>query len=236
MLDDSSGHGTNVSGIVAGVAPQTKLAVLDVFGSSGAYDSDVLAGLNWVLNNAAALKIKAVNMSLGAQGKVYKTTCASSYATVFSKLRDAGIAPVVASGNDGSSSGVAYPACTAGAIPVGAVYDAKVGSVVAWSKCVDTGVAADKITCFSNSGPLLSLLAPGAMITAAGLTQGGTSQATPHVAGAIAVLRAGNAAPNDTVDQTLKRLTSTGKQIKDSRNGLVRPRIDLLAAVKTIVY
>lgn len=229
---DSNGHGTNVSGIVAGVAQNVKLVSINVFRGSSAYDSDILAGLNWVLNNAKALNIKSVNMSLGVAGHVYQSNCASSYVSVFSQLNNAGVAPVLAAGNDGSSAGVSYPACTAGAVVVGAVYDDAPGSMEIYSSCIDTGLAADKIACFSNSGSLLTLLAPGVQITAAGSTYSGTSQATPHVAAAIAVLRA--AAPTDTVAQTVKRLTSTGKPLLDSRNGVTRPRLDLLAAVNTL--
>jgi subtilisin family serine protease len=60
---------------------------------------------------------------------------------------------------------------------------------------------------------------------------GGTSQATPHVSGAVAVLRA--AFPDDTLDETVARLTSTGVPITDSRNGVTVPRLDILAAVVT---
>lgn len=236
QLDDN-GHGTNVSGIVAGVAAQTKIAGIDVFSGASAYDADIIAGLNWALNNATALNIKAVNMSLGSSIR-NTSTCTNSYTTVFANLRNAGIAPVVASGNDGYTNGVATPACTAGAVAVGAVYDANLGGLT-WGKrpnqCTDSTTYADKVTCFSNShSTLLTLLAPGALINAAGITQGGTSQAAPHVAGAIAVLRAANAAPNDTVTQTVNRLASTGTPITDTRNGVIKPRIDLLAAVSSL--
>lgn len=228
---DADGHGTNVSGIVAGVAPKTKLIGIDVFVRKGASDSDILAGLNWTLSNTTKYNIKAVNMSLG--GGKYTTSCNSVYTQAFADLRNAGVAPVVASGNDGYTNALSSPACTSGAVAVGAVYDSNMGGI-AWSTCTDSTTAADKVTCFSNSSTLVSLLAPGSQITAAGITQSGTSQATPHVAGAIAVLRAANAAPNDTVGQTVNRLVSTGVLITDAKSGLTTPRIDLLAALNSI--
>ncbi len=235
---DDNGHGTNVAGIVLGVAPGAKVAALDVFQGAGASDSNILAAINWAISNKTTYNIVALNMSLGVSGTYYNTACSSGnpYTTAFANARAVGIVPVVASGNNGKSTGITAPACTPGAVSVGAVYDSNMGSL-GWGNpllCRDTTTAADKIVCFSNSGNLLTLLAPGSQITAAGITQSGTSQATPHVAGAIAVLRASNAAPTDTVQQTVDRLTSTGKPITDSRNGLTRPRLDLLKAVQTL--
>jgi subtilisin family serine protease len=91
---------------------------------------------------------------------------------------------------------------------------------------------ADQITCFSLSGPNLSLRAPGALITAADVSLGGTSQATPHVAGAIADLA--SACPRATVDQIEKALTTSGPTIRDSRNGVSRHRLDVLAAGQSL--
>ncbi|MEB3795424.1 MULTISPECIES: S8 family peptidase [unclassified Acinetobacter] len=240
QLDDG-GHGTNVAAIVGKVAPATKLIVADSFrkvvvnGQVGdtAYDSDIIAGINWAINNANTYKIKAVNLSLGVPNQKYTSECPNSgYATVFANARAAGIVPVVAAGNDGFADGVSSPACTPGAVRVGAVYDSNVGGL-AWGgtppTCIDRTTAADQVACFSNGGKLLTLLAPGAMITAGGYTMGGTSQAAPHVAGAIAALR-GGVSSTETIDQTINRLKTTGKPITDRRSGLVFPRIDLLAA------
>jgi hypothetical protein len=67
------------------------------------------------------------------------------------------------------------------------------------------------------------------MINAAGYTMTGTSQATPHVAGAIAVLR--SAFPSESPDAIVKRMTSTGVPVTDARNNVVTPRLDLWAAL-----
>ncbi|SSV32615.1 S8 family peptidase [Acinetobacter nosocomialis] len=230
---DDNGHGSNVSAIVSKVATKTKIIGIDVFRSGSAYDSDILAGINWAVNNAKTYNIKAINLSLGIPGVKYKSECSnSSYATAFANARAAGVVPVVASGNDAFPDGISSPACVAGAVRVGAVYDSNIGGV-SWGnpvKCSDPTTAADKVACFSNGGSLVTLLAPGAMITAGGYTMGGTSQATPHVAGAIALLRANSVTSTETIDQTINRLKTTGKPITDSRTGLVFPRIDLLAA------
>ncbi|ENX19237.1 hypothetical protein F892_03397 [Acinetobacter vivianii] len=235
---DNNGHGSNVSGIVAKVAPQTKIIGIDAFRTvvtngqqqNIAYDSDILAGLNWTVNNARTYNIKAVNLSLSVPGRKYTSECRnSSYSTAFSRARNAGVVPVVAAGNDAYADGIASPACVTGAVRVGAVYDSNLGAVKA-TVCNDATTQADQIACFSNGGSLVTLVAPGAMITAGGYRMGGTSQATPHVAGAIAVLRANNVRPSETINQSINRLKATGKTVRDARTGLIFPRIDLLAA------
>lgn len=229
---DADGHGSNVAGIVSKVAPNSKIVVLDVFRGDQAADSDIISALNWVANNGPSLNIKSVNLSLGANGVYYNSTCNNSALTnSFAKLRNIGIVPVVASGNEGNRTGIAYPSCTAGAVSVGAVYDSNIGSA-RFTGCSDSSTFSDKVTCFTNSGSNLTLLAPGVGMTAGGYTQNGTSQAAPHVAAAIAVLRAPNAIPNETIDQTIARLKNTGTLVTDTRNNLRIPRININAALE----
>ena len=73
------------------------------------------------------------------------------------------------------------------------------------------------------------MLAPGSEITAAGLTFSGTSQASPHVAGAVAVLRA--AFPSDSLRDTVERLAGNGTNVVDHGNDLPKPRLNLQASV-----
>ncbi len=94
--------------------------------------------------------------------------------------------------------------------------------------CSDVTTAADQVTCFSNSADFLTILAPGAFIDAAGVRMQGTSQATPHVAGAVAVLMEVN--PALTPDTVEFSMTSSGPLIDDTRNGLTFPRLDLAGA------
>lgn len=228
FLDDN-GHGTNVSGIVVGVAPDTRIAALDVFRTDGfAYSSDIIAAINWSIANKATYNIVAINMSLGGGGST--TPCSSDiFATPISNARSAGILSSIASGNEMFTNKISSPACVPAAVSVGAVYDGNIGGIY-YSTCTDTTTAPDKVTCFSNSANFLTMLAPGANITAAGFTMFGTSQAAPHIAGAIAVLKGQNAFPSHTSDQIVNRMTSSGVLVTDSKNNITKPRIDLLAA------
>ena len=232
FLDDN-GHGTNVSGIVVGVAPDTRIAALDVFRPDGfAYDSDLTAAINWCIANKTAYNIVAINMSLGGGGST--SPCGGdALATPVNSARGAGILSSIASGNNGFTNSISSPACVPAAVSVGAVYDGNIGGIT-YSNCADATTAADKVTCFSNSASFLTILAPGAQITAAGITSYGTSQAAPHIAGSIAVIKGANAFPSDTPDQTVDRMTSTGVQVLDTRNGITKPRINLLAAVQGV--
>ncbi len=224
---DDNGHGTNVSGIVVGVAPGTKVLALDVFNGASASSTHIISAINWVIANKATYNIASMNLSLG--GGSSTTTCAAdAMGIALGVARSAGIAPVVASGNSATTNAISSPACAPAAISVGAVYDANVGGL-SFSTCSDPTTAADRVTCFSNSASFLTVLAPGAMITAAGYTMAGTSQAAPHVAGAFAVLH--SAFPAESVDQQLVRLTSTGAPVLDPRNGITKPRINLVAAL-----
>jgi hypothetical protein len=138
---------------------------------------------------------------------------------------------VVAAGNNGYIEGLSSPACAPDALSVGAIYDSSLGGITWGTGCTDATTAADKVVCFSNSASFLTLLAPGVMITSAGITMSGTSQAAPHVAGAIAVLRA--AFPSETVTQIQSRLINS-RVPRVTRNNLSFPRLDLLQALANL--
>ncbi len=236
-------HGTHVAGIVAGnngpagapsgVAKAAGLISVQVFsqfsGSTNcgsyptcpqAYESDLVSGLQHVYDLRNTYNIASVNMSLG--GGQYFSACDSdwpSFKTAVDNLRSAGIATVIASGNNGYTNSISFPACISSAISVGATDKS------------------DVVASYSNSASFLNLLAPGSSITSSypgGLyaTASGTSMATPHVAGAWAVLK--SAKPTATVSEVLNALVNTGKPISDARNSITKPRIQVDQAVYAI--
>ncbi len=225
---DDHGHGTNVAAIVGGVAPGTDLIGMDVFRTDGyAYTSDIVSAIDWVVQNQDVYNIVALNMSLG--GGQYTSECASSaYEVAIATAEAAGVASAVATGNNGWTNSIASPACAPSAVKVGAVYTRAYGRM-GWSTCTDASADTDQVTCFSNSASFIDLLAPGALITAGGYQMGGTSQATPHVAGALAVVA--QAYPSESPADWTDRLIDTGTDITDARNGLTHPRIDVEAAI-----
>jgi len=170
---DDNGHGTHVAGIVGalnntigvvGVGPQIDLygvKVLDRRGSG--YLSDVIEGLDWAVQN----RMQVVNVSLGTSSDV------QSFREAVQRVNSAGIVQVAAAGNSGAA--VIFPA----AYP----------EVIAVSATDNT----DTIASWSSRGLEVDLAAPGVNIysTYKGskyTTLSGTSMASPHVAGAAALV------------------------------------------------
>ena len=175
---DCNGHGSHVAGIIGGrtfgVAKQVHLFSVRVLNcqGTGAW-SDVINGVNfvtWHRAQPAQQGTPAVaNMSLGGE------TNRAVDAAVRNSIR-AGVVYVVAAGNWNSDASAYSPADVAEAITVGATnqYDARAE--------------------FSNYGPTLDLFAPGVSIPSAWIgsdlmiaTASGTSMASPHVAGVVAL-------------------------------------------------
>ena len=131
---------------------------------------------------------------------------------------------VISSGNSGQKNGVGFPGCVSTAFTVGATSD-----------------VADTVAAFSQSAAMIDVLAPGVDITAEYptipgdpndyyITASGTSMAAPHVAGAIATLRAAD--PDATIAEIESALVATGVPVTDT-NTITRPRIDLRRAFAT---
>jgi hypothetical protein len=163
-------HGTNVSGIVLGVAPGTKIISLNVFSPDGfAYTTDITAGLNWCTVNRATYNIVSLNMSLGTGQFTSVLPTTDAEGTAVAGAITSGISVVASSGNNGYTDALSEPAAYSGVVSVGAVYDANVGGQ-SWSTCTDATTAADKVPCFSNSASFLTILAPGALAMSSALT------------------------------------------------------------------
>lgn len=230
QLDDN-GHGTNVSAIVANVASAAQVIGIDVFTGANASSSDIIEGLDWAIANKETYNISAVNMSFSDGVKktsICNNTFSNPFQTPINTAHGDGIAIVASSGNSQFTNGLEIPACSENAVSTGATYDATSGGWD-WGICSDAPATVDTVTCFSNSAGFLSLLAPGAIITAGGYQQGGTSQAAPHVAAAMAIMA--QAYSNETPDSWLARLQNAGVPITDSRNGITKSRLDIGAAV-----
>ena len=237
-------HGTHVAGIVAGrnairhgIAPGASLIAIQIgseFTGSGCgtagspcvtlYDSDAIAALDYVADTLSGVwNIASVNMSFGSTSTWSSESACDSANGAFKVATEAvralGVAPVAAAGNGAVTTSISSPACLSGVIGLGA-----------------TGDTSDGIWSGSNSGPPLDLLAPGISISSSVLgggysSHGGTSMASPHVAGAFAVLH--QADPAASVSTLKTALESTGVPVTDSRNGLVRPRLQMDAAVRS---
>lgn len=245
-------HGTHVAGIAAGraaddtvgsppgngVAPGAQIIAVQVFTrvntASGcspnpapcvlSYASDQIEALDWVRGQAAAnpgWNVVASNMSLGGGNNASACDGDTRKAAIDSNL-GAGIATVIASGNNSFLNAVGAPGCISTAFTVGRTNND------------------DTTTNSGNRGPLLDVMAPGSSIVSsidddAYGTKSGTSMSTPMVTGALAVLR--SAYPSRSVANLMTDITSTGVPITYTTDAAgtttnTTPRLDLLAALQ----
>jgi subtilisin family serine protease len=206
---DCEGHGTHVAGTIGGrtygVAKSVRLVAVKVLNCDGEGElSDVIAGINWVTRYAK--KPAVANLSLGGSNS-------PSLNAALQKLINSGVTVAVAAGNENVNAAKESPANLAAAITVGAT-DAR-----------------DRRASFSNYGTVLDLFAPGVNVRSAFASSdtatavaNGTSMASPHVAGAAALVL--DAYPAWTATQVRNYLVSkatTGKVtgLKGSPNRLL---------------
>jgi subtilisin family serine protease len=242
--EDDQGHGTHCAGIVAadygsykGVAPEASIVAVKSLNAAGqGYSSEIAAGIDWCVANAATYNITVISLSVGGS-TTYSSDCdgaSPTYANAISAAVAQDIAVFVASGNAADRSGISAPACVSDAISVGAVYDGNNGGI-GWSSCTDPSSSADQVTCFTNSASNLDLLAPGAMTTSlnyAGTVtnKGGTSMACPMVAGAGILLKQFYKDKYNydiTPAEIENKLKLSGKPIDDPFSTRFYPRINL---------
>ncbi|MFF1303726.1 S8 family serine peptidase [Streptomyces sp. NPDC058307] len=201
----SSWHGTHVAGTiaavtgngkgVAGIAYGAKISPVRVLGKCGGYDSDIIDGITWASGGtvsgvpANTNVAKVINMSLGGDG-----ACTSATQTAIDNAVGRGTTVVVAAGNDNENvSGHSPGNCN------------NIISVAATNR---SGAKAS----YSNYGSLVDISAPGGQ-TSTGTANGilstlnsgastpasesyayyqGTSMATPHIAGLVALVKSAN--------------------------------------------
>lgn len=207
---DNNGHGTHVAGIAGaagvdinakGVAPAVSLYIDQVLNSAGSGTlSGIIAGIDWSVANGA----KVISMSLGTDPiSTTEPNCDTAFPSFTSAVNNAvaaGVTVVAASGNEGTL-GVDAPGCISSTIAVGAVD------------------STDTIASFSSQGGPMAdhgIVAPGVNIFSSWKNGGyntisGTSMATPHVSGTIALMLQTNPALTPaTIKSTLFNTACTG--------------------------
>ncbi|HEV7768532.1 MAG TPA: S8 family serine peptidase [Thermoanaerobaculia bacterium] len=247
---DDNGHGTHVSGIIAGngatapagIAPGARILAVKVLDYNRSFRSftQIYRALEWIA--AERPDVKVINMSFGSWAIFEPLACDGAAISlgmqnIVAQLRERGVLITASSGNQSSTVGTTIPSCMHDVLGVGATYDAPGDRQ---SLCEQKTTRPDEVTCFTNSSGAIDLFAPGAVITSTGrgggfATMSGTSMAAPHVAGALALMLQVSGG-TITASQAETILKTTGRPIVDPRNGLVFPRLDVAAAIAATPY
>jgi hypothetical protein len=244
--DDDHYHGTHVAGTigaldngigVVGVAPGARLWAVKVLNSRGSgYSSWIIAGIDWIAANAATIEV--ANMSLGGAG--YNQ---AEYDAIQGAVNK-GVAFAVAAGNEDDDANNYSPSAFDNVLVVSALADfnGRPGGGAAPTCRTDQD---DTLADFSNWGPEVDIAAPGVCILSTfPLEQGeygtisGTSMASPHAAGALALLastsKPGNASQ---VINLYTQVKSAGNYdyTDDSGDGIKEPLLDVTSFVASLI-
>ncbi len=239
---DSSWHGTHVAGTivaasnnstgVAGVAFGARVLPLRVLGRCGGYTSDIADAIVWASGGsvsgvpANSNVAKVVNLSLGGEG-----SCDTTTQSAINSARTRGTVIVVAAGNENRNASSSSPANCSGVITVAAVnrsggrsYYSNYGSVV------DVAAPGGDVRTSASNGVLSTLnsgvTTPGSDVYA---FYQGTSMATPHVAGVVALMLSRNSAL--TPDEVESRLKSSTRSFPATCSQCGTGIVNALAAV-----
>jgi subtilisin family serine protease len=233
--DDDNNHGTHVAGTigaldngfgVVGVAPGARLWAVKVLRSDGSgYISWIIAGIDYVTANKDSIEV--ANMSLGCE-------CSSSAMdSAIANSVAAGVVYAVAAGNSDKDAATFSPANHPDVVTVSALADFD-GALGGSGSPTCRSDQDDTLADFSNWGNKIEIAAPGVCIlsTVPGgyATYSGTSMASPHVAGAAALLASKNNPSNKTdVENIRSTLINNGNfnWIDDSGDGIKEPLLDV---------
>jgi subtilisin len=236
--DDDHYHGTHVAGTVAaidngegvvGVAPGARLHAVKVLNSNGSgYTSWIVAGIDWVAANSATIEV--ANMSLGGSG-----FSQAEYDAIQGAVTK-GVAFAVAAGNSDADANNFSPAAFDNVLTVSALadFDGEPGGLGAPTCRSDQD---DTLADFSNWGSAVDIAAPGVCILSTFPiedgsygTISGTSMASPHAAGALALLASVDNPGNATDVFNLYDLVQAEGNFNwtdDSGDGIKEPLLDV---------
>ena len=228
--DDGNGHGTHVAGTigaldnglgVVGVAPGARIWAVKVLKDNGSgWISNIVGGVDWVANHSTIL---VANMSLGGGNSA--ALCQAVEAAVAD-----GVTFAVAAGNSDADTAGSSPANCTGVIAVSALadFDGQAGGGAAATCRSDQD---DTLADFSNWGATVDIAAPGVCILSTWKDGGyntisGTSMASPHVAGAAALLASNG---GTTPAQIKAKLIAEGNYdwTDDSGDSIHEPLLDV---------
>ena len=221
MDDCVTDHGTMVSGIVTGVAPDVELYVFKVMDENGSgWVSDAIDALDFVsINNIADI----VSMSFGVSEGGFPD---DPFSQAVDNAVNRGCIVVTSAGNNGTGvEKISSPACARKAIAVGAT------------------TKDDTIADFSSRGPVRwndevlikpDIVAPGVGIVSTAIDGGyaygsGTSMACPHVSGSIALLLQSH--PEWTFEEVKQAIQESAIDIGYNETTQGAGRIDVLGAI-----